>query len=159
MGRLTTNRGDILYDDDDSDAVLAHQWHVYNFGRIGGVECLYATTTIGGKNVYMHRLLTVPALGVEIDHVNMNGLDNRKENLRLATRSQNSANKPSRLGSSRFKGVCKARTKSDRWRAWIGVNGKSIYLGSFHTEEEAASVYDAAARAAWGAYARINLQE
>jgi hypothetical protein len=89
-----------------------------------------------------------------VDHINGNGLDNRDENLRLATNSQNQMNSRKRSGtSSRYKGVSLQRK---RWRAQIKLDGKLIYLGMFDTEEQAAMAYDYAAIELFGEFSRIN---
>lgn len=93
-----------------------------------------------------------------IDHINGDGLDNRRANLRPATRSQNGANKPSRSGVSEFKGVSWHRARSV-WIAQISVDQVRRHLGSFTTEKAAALAYDEAARTAWGEYARPNFPD
>jgi len=101
----------------------------------------------------MHGFITGWAL---VDHVNGNGLDNRRVNLRPATPSQNQANRAARRDSfSRFKGVYWYPNRQ-RWRARITVQRKVQSLGYYATPEEAARAYDAAALIAFGEYARLN---
>ena len=89
-----------------------------------------------------------------VDHRNGNALDNRRANLREATRSQNSANRRvPRTNKCGLKGV---RFEAKRWRADIKVGGTSRYLGRFDTAEDAARAYDVAAREAWGEFAALN---
>ena len=81
---------------------------------------------------------------MEIDHINGDTLDNRPENLREATRSENEMNKlPGKRNSSGIKGVSWEKRRS-KWRAQITVNGEYKYLGSFGTRDEAESAYIAA---------------
>ncbi|MFF3620002.1 AP2 domain-containing protein [Streptomyces sp. NPDC002467] len=122
---------------------------------------LYAYAMAGRSAVYMHRLIAGTPAGLETDHVNGDGLDNRRSNLRVATCSQNSANtwKPRRsdgsTATSRFKGVTWDRSRS-KWQAKITVDQHCKSLGRYDSEEEAARAYDAAAAARWGAFARLN---
>lgn len=97
--------------------------------------------------IKLHRIILSRKLGrelvkgEEVDHINGNGLDNRRENLRLATRSQNSANRgKSRSNTSGHKGV-HWHTKNQCWIAQIAINGIKKYLGSFNTREDAYQVY------------------
>lgn len=103
------------------------------------------------KSVRMHTFIT----GWEyVDHVNGNGLDNRRANLRPADDSTNSFNRQLRRNNkSGFKGVS---GKGCRWQAEIQCRGKRIYLGLFDTATDAACAYDTAAREHFGEFARLN---
>lgn len=100
----------------------------------------------------MHQLLA----GVGADHIDGNGLNNTRANLRSASSSQNAFNRriPS-TNSSGFKGVSWHK-RIRKWQAKIGCQGKVTYLGYFATAEEAARAYNAAARELFGEYARLN---
>ena len=98
------------------------------------------------------------AVGKEkiVDHINRNKLDNRKENLRIVTPSQNSQNKVGRTtGSSKFKGVYKHKHRSS-WSAYITLNQKRMRLGTFHDEIEAAKAYNQKAAELFGDYCLLN---
>ena len=91
--------------------------------------------------VYMHRAILGLSDGVEGDHIDGNGLNNRRSNLREANRAQNNQNRRRhKNNSSGIKGV-RFHEKSGRWLAKIHFNGKSLHLGSFLSEEEASSAY------------------
>lgn len=102
--------------------------------------------------VLLHRYL-MGEPSADIDHRNGDGLDDRRKNLRIATSSQNGANSRSRKGTSKFKGVSRSR---GHWRAAMRYNYKTIHLGRFDTEEEAARAHDEAARRLHGEFARVN---
>ena len=107
-----------------------------------------------------HRVIWAMETGVwpenDIDHINRNRSDNRFSNLRSATRSENSKNVCSLPGStSAYIGVSWHRA-SKRWIAQVSVNGKSVHLGCFNCEIEAAKAYDAAARFHYGEFANPN---
>ena len=94
----------------------------------------YIYTQIGGalkKTLYMHRLVMDAKKGQEVDHINRDPSDNRRSNLRFATRSQQNMNKNGVRGIDRFK---------NKWRARIKINRKEIHLGIFNTYEEAVEV-------------------
>jgi hypothetical protein len=109
----------------------------------------YAITNSLGKSVRMHRLLIDCGHkgSSVVDHINGNGLDNRRCNLRAVDVSLNCLNQFSIQGESKYRGVCKCRSKLNPWRAQVCVRGSKVYLGSFATEESAAAAYNAAVRA------------
>jgi hypothetical protein len=106
------------------------------------------------RKMERHILVDVPE-GLLIDHKNGDSLDNRKENLRIATYRQNSQNKRkiNKNTTSQYKGVSRFRTG---WHATIRVNGKCISLGIFSDEKEAALIYDKNAKEFFGEFACTN---
>lgn len=144
-----------IVDDDDADRVSLISWKVRRTPHTR-----YAFTTsrmIGKSQQLMHRLILGLKPGQICDHINGNGLDNRRCNLRVVTAEQNARNSfaPAleRGKTSRFKGV--HRTRSG-WVAQINVGGIVDYLGCFVREDDAARVYDEAAKHRFGAYAKTN---
>jgi hypothetical protein len=112
------------------------------------------------RNNLLHRLVIDAPKGVHVDHINHDGLDNRRANLRLATRSQNQANmRAETMGAtSKYKGVSWEKF-TQRWKACITVHGKGITLGRYRAEEEAARAYDVAAAAFFGEFACLNFPD
>jgi hypothetical protein len=121
----------------------------------------------------MHRIIIAAPPGVEVDHRNHNGLDNRRSNLRLATTLQNAGNRRKQrvthsggLPSSQYKGVTLASRfcgKGSDWRLrakynWVAVIGKQL-LGYFTDEIQAALAYDEAALELYGEFALLNFPE
>lgn len=122
------------------------------------------TTMVNGKRttIAMHRQIMGAKPGEQVDHVNGDKLDNRRANLRPATRSQNGSNRIKFRGrkeggayTSRFKGVSWNR-RYGKWYAHIGINRKRFHLGRFDDEIEAAKAYDAKAIELHGKYALLN---
>lgn len=143
-----TQRKYALIDEEDAALIAAHRWYASKSG-----PCWYAVTNArNGHTVRkMHRLILNAPAGVDVDHINGDGLDNRRCNLRLATRAQNNANNR-RVSNSGYKGV--------RWNeqcgGWI-VEVKSTYVGVYETKEEAALAHDIRALEVFGEYANLNL--
>lgn len=144
---------------DDEDADLAGiRWH----GRSNG----YAARSVHSKEkrslIYLHRQVAERALGpsaLHVDHVNGNRLDNRRANLRWATRSENNRNvKRSTRNSSGYKGA-QWRGDAGLWRAYIKANDRQVSLGYYATAIAAARAYDAAAIRYFGPFARLNFPE
>ena len=105
---------------------------------------------------YLHRWLLDAQPGQLVDHIDGNPLNNRRSNLRLATRSQNQANRRrNRTSRSRYKGVTWHQGQQ-RWMARIQVNGRRITIGYYADPLQAAYEYDAFARTYFGEYARVN---
>lgn len=124
----------------NSDNVMicdADVWNKYNgFGWYEHKDTQYAITNINGRKQRFHQLVIPKKDGFVIDHINHNKLDNRRENLRYATSQVNSLNsKLSKTNKSGYKGV--SQNKKGKWVAYIWVNYKSHYLGTYDTKEEA----------------------
>lgn len=116
--------------------------------RGGGLFYAYRQECIGGgkmKSILMHRVILSASDNDVVDHVDRDGLNNTKENLRICTHAENMRNRkmPSH-NTSGFKGVKK--TKSGRWSASIGFNGRNHHLGTFDSPEDAIIAYSEASR-------------
>lgn len=112
----------------------------------------------GNRTILMHRHLAAKMGLRNVDHKNMDRLDNRRENLRPCTQSQNLANSEKRPhNTSGFKGV-NWNTTANMWAARLGFQNKRIFLGYFRTAEEAAQAYDSAAKQYFGEFSRLNLE-
>jgi len=108
------------------------------------------------KKILMHREIMDTPKHLVCDHINRNGLDNRKQNLRNCTKQENGMNRPSQKnGTSRYKGVCWHR-RMKKWVACIKGKGKKSHLGYFVSETSAAKAYDEAAKKYHGEFANLN---
>jgi len=139
-----------LVDDEDFEELRRHKWHAIKKGKFW-----YAVRNVGRKRIFMHREILDAQPGQFCDHINHDGLDNRRVNLRLCTRAENQWNSRSRPGTSHYKGVSFYR-KTDKWRAQVMMAGETYHLGLFEKEEDAACSYDAAAREIFGQFACVN---
>ncbi len=130
-----------------------YKWHVVAPGKE------YAGRKQQGKTVYMHREIMQPPLGMMVDHIDGNSLNNCRRNLRNCTNQQNMQNirKSPRVGS-RYKGVYYDKRRRT-FSAKICHNGKSYHLGTFATEIEAARAYDRKALELFGEFARLNFPD
>ena len=108
------------------------------------------------KGVLLHREIMQPPHGVMIDHIDGNGLDCRRANMRLASKAENQRNsrRPSN-NTSGYKGVCWYKPLR-KWKASIKHDGKTMHIGYFDDLEAAAHAYDDAARKYHGEFARTN---
>jgi len=140
-------------DDEDESLISSHRWTV----SIRKTR-KYAKTYVGNKQyLYMHRLISCPPPDLETDHIDGDGLNNQRSNLRQCTRSQNNANAiKKRQGTSLFKGVWRS-SKGRKWVTQISDgHNRRVHIGTFDTEEAAALAYNAAATSRYGCFARLN---
>jgi hypothetical protein len=156
-GRKAAGRA-ALVDDADYELVRGYTWYVLDVPRTGGRTVSYALARVGRRpdrsTIYMHALIA----GARPDHANGDGLDNRRENLRPATRRQNGRNSRPRADltkTSQYKGVCWDK-RAGKWRVQIGDHGRRRHVGHFTDEVEAARAYDAAAHELYGEFAWPN---
>lgn len=137
-----------LCDDEDYEMLMQYKWHYQSSG--------YAVT---GTGIRMHSLLIVIPPGHHPDHINGNGLDNRKENLRPATYSQNCFNTRKAAGtSSKYKGVSWHKRKH-AWQAQIMAKGQAKHLGFYGCEPCAAKAYNKAKAEKHEGFGRMNPED
>lgn len=142
-----TNGMVAIVDDEFYEKLSRYNW--YYDGK-------YARCIIDGKNTAMHHLVLKPPPGLQTDHINGNKLDNRKENLRNSTQSQNMANRRVfRNNTTGYKGVYRENC-TGKWRAIINKDGVSYSLGLFQNKHAAALAYNKAALKYFGEFALLN---
>jgi hypothetical protein len=146
-----------IVDVEDFDWLSRFNWYAWYSPY---TKSFYAirTTKYRGNVVRsrMHRIILNCSRREDGDHANHDTLDNRRQNLRKASRSQNISNSRMRHDSqSGFKGVCWDKA-AQKWRAVIMKNWKQISLGYFSEREDAARAYDKAARKLHGDFAYLN---
>jgi hypothetical protein len=142
---------------DDNDFEWLSQWNWYFEPR----ECTgYAARTEGTKpkqvKIYMHNRIAGTPTGMTTDHIDHNGLNNQRGNLRICTQSENHMNSQRQANNtSGYKGVTWNKNEQ-KWKARIQKNRKEIHLGYFDTAEKAAYAYNDAARKFFGEFANLN---
>lgn len=175
MMRTARIEGDVAYipltqgyeaiiDAEDVPLVAGFNWHAKVQRRAGGGMNVYAarnaTASDGSRSiVLMHRVIAGTPDGLETDHEDGNGLNNRRNNMRDATGTENQQNARLRSDSTtKIKGVVFEK-HAGKFSARIRVNGYRRRLGLFESINDAARAYDAAAVSAYGEFARLNCME
>ncbi len=141
-----------IVDDDDYEHLNKYKWCALKTHN----NKFYAVRRKNNKTIIMHRqIMNVPE-GLVVDHIDGNGLNNRKNNLRICTQAQNIHNsRPRRNRSSKYKGVFWDKVNK-KWSTNIRKGDKRIYLGGFDDEIEAALAYDRKAAELFGEFAYLN---
>lgn len=132
----------------EDEHLLQNDW------RLDGEGYLRRSLTIDGKPGYefLHRVICKPGPGKVVDHINGNKLDNRRENLRACTNTENLRNRA--MHKNNKAGVKGVFARGSKFRAQIRSDGKRYHLGTFDTPEAAGAAYAAAATRLHGEFAR-----
>lgn len=149
-----------LVDDEDYDDLSQYNWHAL-VSTSGPVYAVRNMRLPNGKRtrILMHRQIMGVSGDVQLDHINRNGCDNRRENLRIASARVNSLNrKQFKNNTTGYRGVYLDR-RINKWDARIRVDGVLKFLGIFDTPEDAARAYDREALAANRSHAQLNFPE
>lgn len=143
----------VLVDDEDYDELIKFRWYVSK-GKAGN---FYVRRCVGQKKIKMHRhVLGLTNPEIKGDHIDGDGLNNQRDNLRSATHLQNNFNrKPLANASSKYLGV-HWHDITKKWKAEISVGNRNIYLGVYKTQYQAAFAYNYAAKSLRGEFANLN---
>lgn len=155
--RLTRNKFAIV-DNEDFEILNKYKWSVLKgWNTSYAVRSLYdSKTQKTSKTLLMHRVILNLKNKEICDHVNGNGLDNRKNNLRLVTKSQNSINSKINIrNKSGYKGVSWDKLRK-KWTSRIKVNGKYLFLGRFDSKSKAMKEYNKKAKEEHGVFFNPN---
>jgi len=144
--------GSVLIDDEDYCKVSSYRWNV--FQKKAG-HAAYVKTRAGKQTLLLHRLLIQAPKGTIVDHINGNGLDNRKCNLQLVDSTLSSHRRKKQKGcSSKYIGV--SRHSASEWIAYIRIKRRNTRLGKFQNELAAAAAYNSKAFELYGNNAMLN---
>lgn len=156
MKRISLSQGKFaLVDDEDFEFLSQWKWSFHKGYAVRTVSRIKNGKLVS-KHAYMHREVNETPDGFITDHINGNKLDNRRANLRSCTSSQNAGNRKVGFGVSKYKGVS-WDNKNKKWKSTVKFLGKSIHLGFFLYEGEAAEAYNKAAVKYFGEFANLNL--
>lgn len=151
MKEITLSKGYVAFvDDEDFEYLNQWKWYVY-------IDRIYRYAVRkeyeSGKRIKMHRIILNAPDNLFVDHIDHNGLNNQKNNIRLCNNTQNQWNMKGRRNG--LKGVT---IENNRFRAAIKYQGKTIHLGNFKTEIEAGKAYDNKAKELFGEFAMLNFR-
>ncbi len=150
-----------IVDPEDYERLNKYKWYASEGGStFYAARCLWDPVTKKKRTIKMHREIIKPPHPLVVDHINHNGLDNRKANLRPATKSQNTINKAcvKRKGAhSKYHGVTWQKSNK-KWQAQIRAKGNPRIIGYYNDEIKAAKAYDEAARKHHGEFAVLNFK-
>ncbi len=143
----------------DYERLARHKWSAHKGGRTFYAERYRPIGKGRYKHILMHREVLKVGKEYYVDHINHNGLDNRRENLRPATPAQNAQHrrKCRTKKTSKYRGVYWFKERR-KWAGLIQMDGRGILLGYFEDEKEAARAYDRAARKYHGEFAELNFE-
>ena len=146
-----------IVEEEDYPELSRHKWCVNRSPRSDGI--LYAVRGNKGKQAAMHRYIMNPPDGMIVDHIDHNGLNNTKRNLRVCTHRQNMWNvRPKMKWTSKYKGVSYVKARK-KYSAILEFKGKKHYIGYYKDEVEAAKAYDKKAKQLFGEFAYLNFPE
>lgn len=143
----------VIVDDEDYDELMMHTINIYPDKNTNYAIVHVYCEKYKYKDIRLHRyILGITDPDIEVDHRDHNGLNNQRENLRVATHQENQYNRnPNKISTSSYKGVGWNK-QNKKWVARIRDDGKSKYLGSFDDEYEAYLVYESAAEKIQGEF-------
>ena len=156
MKEINLTQGQVaLVDDEDFEYLNQFKWCVT---KSKNLRTFYAQREYHSNTIIMHRVIMGTPKGTFVDHIDHNGLNNQKSNLRNITPHQSAFNrqKPNINTTSKYKGVCYDK---GHFKATIKKDGKSRHIGSFKTEFEAALAYDIMAKELFGEFACLNFTQ
>lgn len=147
-----------LVDDEDYERLAKYRWRAKGDR---GTYYAYTDIYVGGKRkmTSMHSMVISRGGKTQVDHIDHNGLNNQKSNLRAASHAENQRNRGKEKGNtSGYKGVSFQKS-TGQWQASIRIDGTLVYMGCFDSKEEAARAYDRAAKKKHGEFAKLNFPQ
>jgi hypothetical protein len=166
MKEIKLSKGMVaLVDDTDYEYINQWSWYAIKVGRRHYAVRKGKRTPLGRENFLMHRVIMDTPIGLEVDHIDHDGLNNQRYNLRNCTHRQNIRNKRKQVNNKT--GYVGVRIKKDKKFnpphihiiATITLEDRVLFLGSFKTIKQAAIAYDNAAIKYFGEFANLNFKD
>lgn len=148
-----------IIDEDDYKFISYFRWSIRECPHTTYAFCNIRDQDMKWTTCSMHRFIMSSPKGLIIDHINHDGLDNRKDNLRICSAAENVRNsRGKRIRKHKYKGI-RWNKGSNKWESKIVFNRKEIYLGGFDSPELAAKAYNSGATKYHGEFACLNIIE
>ena len=156
MKKIQLTQGQVaIVDDEDYKTLNKYKWRASRDGNTFYAHRFTLGKHSNRKLLIMHRIIMNVPCGMVVDHIDMNGLNNQRKNLRICTNQQNRMHQgKQKNNTSGFKGVSWNK-KNKKWKADIHVNGERVYLGYFDSIEDAYRVYCEACKELHGEFAHL----
>ena len=160
MKKIKLSKGKFaLIDDEDFERASKIIWHLQKTRWFEYAANSITVSPNKQSKLYLHRFILNAPKGMVVDHIDGNGLNNQKSNLRLCTNGQNQSCGKKRSAASGFRGVGRSQNRHKKWQVYITHENEKHFIGCFENKIEAAKAWDKAAIKYHGEFATLNFKD